>query len=184
MQIYLGSLYVNDFNRFGRTYQVACRPTRRSARAPRTSAQLKVRNDSRRDGAAVGAAEGQQSAGPGARDALQRLPRRRHQRRRRRPAIRPGRRRQRSSSIAAETLPERHRLRVDRADLPGDPRRQHGAARVPARDAAGVPGARRAVREPDAAAGDHPDRADGPARRDARRLAHRAATTTSSRRSA
>jgi multidrug efflux pump len=38
MQIYLGSLYVNDFNRFGRTYQVAPRPTRRSAPRPRTSA--------------------------------------------------------------------------------------------------------------------------------------------------
>jgi multidrug efflux pump len=37
MQIYLGSLYVNDFNRFGRTYQV--RAGRRAFRAmPRTSA--------------------------------------------------------------------------------------------------------------------------------------------------
>ena len=37
MQIYLGSLYVNDFNRFGRTYQVVRRPMRRSARMPKTS---------------------------------------------------------------------------------------------------------------------------------------------------
>ena len=45
----------------------------------------------RRDGAAVGAAEGQAERRAGARHALQRLPRRRHQRRRRRPAIRrPG----------------------------------------------------------------------------------------------
>ena len=26
--MYLGSIYVNDFNRFGRTYQVNCRPSR------------------------------------------------------------------------------------------------------------------------------------------------------------
>ena len=38
MQIYLGSLYVNDFNRSAAPTRCACRPTRRSARAPRTSA--------------------------------------------------------------------------------------------------------------------------------------------------
>jgi multidrug efflux pump len=45
MQIYLGSLYVNDFNRFGRTYQVAPRPTRRSALEPEDILQLKTRNN-------------------------------------------------------------------------------------------------------------------------------------------
>ncbi len=39
-------------------------------------------------------------------------------------AIRPARRRTPIERIAAETLPHGHRLRVDRADLPGDPRRQ------------------------------------------------------------
>ncbi len=38
MQIYLGSLYVNDFNRSAAPIRCACRRTRRSARAPRTSA--------------------------------------------------------------------------------------------------------------------------------------------------
>ena len=39
MQIYLGSLYVNDFNRFGRTYQVQRAGRRAVPRAaPRTSA--------------------------------------------------------------------------------------------------------------------------------------------------
>jgi hydrophobe/amphiphile efflux-1 (HAE1) family protein len=45
MQIYLGSVYVNDFNRFGRTYQVivqADAPYRATADG---IAQLKVRND-------------------------------------------------------------------------------------------------------------------------------------------
>jgi multidrug efflux pump subunit AcrB len=37
MQVYLGSLYVNDFNRFGRTYPVTSRPTSASACSPRTS---------------------------------------------------------------------------------------------------------------------------------------------------
>ena len=58
MQIYLGSLYVNDFNKFGRTYSV-----RVQADAPyRARAEdvglLKVRSTTRRDGAAVGADEG------------------------------------------------------------------------------------------------------------------------------
>ncbi len=44
---------------------------------------------------------------------------------------------------------------------------------LPDRDPAGVPRAGRALREPDAAAGDHPDRADGPPRRADRRVAQR-----------
>ena len=56
MQVYLGSLYVNDFNRFGRTYSV-----RVQADAPYRSraedvGHLKVRSSTRRDGAALGAA--------------------------------------------------------------------------------------------------------------------------------
>ena len=39
MQTYLGSLYVNDFNRFGRTFQVIVQADARLPRdAPRTSA--------------------------------------------------------------------------------------------------------------------------------------------------
>ena len=38
MQIYLGSLYVNDFNRSAAPTRSSCRPTRRSAPTPRTSA--------------------------------------------------------------------------------------------------------------------------------------------------
>ena len=37
MQIYLGSMYVNDFNRFGRVFQVRAQATRRSAPMPTTS---------------------------------------------------------------------------------------------------------------------------------------------------
>ncbi len=37
MQIYLGSLYVNDFNRSAAPIRCSCRPMRRSARVPTTS---------------------------------------------------------------------------------------------------------------------------------------------------
>ena len=37
MQIYLGSLYVNDFNRFGRTYQVNAQADSQFRLSPRTS---------------------------------------------------------------------------------------------------------------------------------------------------
>ena len=52
MQVYLGSLYVNDFNRFGRTYQVRVQADAPFRARAEDIAQLKVRNDTRRDGAA------------------------------------------------------------------------------------------------------------------------------------
>ena len=53
----------------------------------------------------------------------------------------------------------RNHLRVDRPHLSGDPRRQHRRAGLPAVRAAGVSRAGGAIRELQAAAGDHPDRA-------------------------
>ena len=50
MQVYLGSLYVNDFNRFGRTYQVIAQADAQYRARPEDIRQLKTRN-SRRDGA-------------------------------------------------------------------------------------------------------------------------------------
>lgn len=44
MQIYLGSLYVNDFNKFGRTYQVNVQADAEFRQQPEQIAQLKVRN--------------------------------------------------------------------------------------------------------------------------------------------
>ncbi|SDL05404.1 multidrug efflux pump [Modicisalibacter muralis] len=46
MQIYLGSLYVNDFNRFGRTYQVIAQADQQFRLEPEQIGQLKVRNAS------------------------------------------------------------------------------------------------------------------------------------------
>ncbi len=44
MQIYLGSLYVNDFNRFGRTYQVIAQADKSFRSTPESIAQLQTRN--------------------------------------------------------------------------------------------------------------------------------------------
>ena len=106
MQIYLGSLYVNDFNRFGRTYEVIAQAdTPFRANAGRYSA-----------------AQDAQRGGP---DGAARLARQRRARprartapcattasappistARRRPAIRRARRRPRSRKILNETLPK------------------------------------------------------------------------------
>lgn len=45
MQIYLGSLYVNDFNKFGRTYQVIAQADRKFRDTPDDIFKLKVRNN-------------------------------------------------------------------------------------------------------------------------------------------
>ena len=45
MQIYLGSLYANDFNRFGRTYQVNVQAEQQFRLEPQQIGQLKVRNN-------------------------------------------------------------------------------------------------------------------------------------------
>jgi len=45
MQIYLGSLYVNDFNRFGRTYQVVAQADAQFRDRPEDITRLKTRNE-------------------------------------------------------------------------------------------------------------------------------------------
>jgi multidrug efflux pump len=46
MQVYLGSVYANDFNRFGRTYQVKVQADAQFRATAENITQLKVRNDS------------------------------------------------------------------------------------------------------------------------------------------
>ncbi|MDO8696612.1 MAG: efflux RND transporter permease subunit, partial [Pseudomonas sp.] len=46
LQVYLGSLYANDFNRFGRTYQVNVQADQQFRLEPEQIGQLKVRNSS------------------------------------------------------------------------------------------------------------------------------------------
>ncbi len=57
MQIYLGSLYVNDFNKFGRTYSVRVQADAQVPRARRRYRPAEGALRHRRDGAAVGAAD-------------------------------------------------------------------------------------------------------------------------------
>ncbi len=45
MQVYLGSLYINDFNKFGRTYQVIAQADAQFRSKVENISQLKVRND-------------------------------------------------------------------------------------------------------------------------------------------
>jgi multidrug efflux pump subunit AcrB len=45
MQVYLGSLYVNDFNTFGRTYQVVAQADKEFRDTPEDILKFKVRND-------------------------------------------------------------------------------------------------------------------------------------------
>jgi multidrug efflux pump len=45
LQIYLGSLYVNDFNQFGRTYEVIAQADSRFRETPEDITRLKTRND-------------------------------------------------------------------------------------------------------------------------------------------
>jgi multidrug efflux pump subunit AcrB len=170
LQTYLGSAYVNDFNMFGRTWQVIAQADGRSATAWRTSPTCAPATP-RRDGADRQHGDGQADLRPGPGDALQRLSGRRPLRRSRpaRAVVRP-RRWPRSPSCRRRCCrPAWHR--VERPELPaGDPG-QGGAGGVPAGRAAGLPGAGRAVRELDAAAGGDPDRADDAAVGAVRRVA-------------
>ena len=124
-----------------------------------------------RDGAALGADERAPVGRTRARDALQRLPRGRHQRRRRRPAISSGQAQAAIERIAAETLPPG--ISYEWTELTYQQILAGNTAIwvfplaccwcswcSPRSTRAG------------AAARDHPDRADVPARRADRRLAH------------
>ena len=50
LQVYLGSLYVNDFNLFGRTWQVNVQADQEFRSQIEDLKQLKIRNEQRHDG--------------------------------------------------------------------------------------------------------------------------------------
>ena len=120
--------YVNDFNYLGRTFRVH-RPGRWPVPPARcaTSRNLKTRNDRGDDGAARLGRDLPRHHRPLPRAALQPLSGGRGPGRDRCPASRPARR-SRPWSAGGRGAAGRLRLRVDRARLPGEARRQHGAA--------------------------------------------------------
>ncbi len=123
MQVYLGALYVNDFNRFGRTYQVNAQAEPGFRLSAEDIGRLKTRNQ-RGDMIPINSfITVRETSGPDPRHALQRLRRRRRQRR---PGARiqhgPGAEGHRRSG--ARRTAQRHALRMDGADLSADSRRQ------------------------------------------------------------
>ena len=179
LQVYLGSAFVNDFNLLGRTYRVTAqadapfRDTDRRYRQPEDALELG------RDGAdRIGRdLPGQDRAVP--RRALQPVPRGRGRGRHRAGLSRRASRWRRWRSSPTRRCPP-----ATASNGPASPIQQKAAGSTAAhrlRAGGGVrlPGAGGAIREPDAAAGDHPDRADVPARGDDRREPARAWTTTS-----
>ena len=74
LQVYLGSLYVNDFNRFGRTWQVNVQAAANFRSDVEDLKRLKIRNDQRPDGAAGRDQRSARSRRPDDDHALQSLP--------------------------------------------------------------------------------------------------------------
>ncbi len=185
LQIYLGSFYVNDFNRFGRTWQVVVQAGGEFRDDPEKIKLLKVRNAQRRNGAARRRPGRQGHRRADQHRPLQHVPRRRHPRRHRaRHLDRPGHRG--DGSPVQRDLAAGHGVRVDRDQLHADRRRQEHLEQpdLPAGGGVRVPGAGGPVRKLGAAAGRHPGRADVHPRLAHRRGRSRMATSTSSRRSA
>ena len=189
LQIYLGSFYVNDFNQFGRTWQVVVQAEGPVPQRPREGQAAQGAQRQGRHGAAGGGPDHPRDRRPAPGDALQHVSGRRRHRRRRSPASAPATASMpMRAACADQTLPKQtmgyewteiNYLQIDAAKNIGN------NLIFPAGGGAGVPGAGGPVRELGAAAGRHPGRADVHAR-----LARRAspsthvATSTSSRRSA
>ena len=151
LQVYLGSAYVNDFTRFGRNWQVNVQADAAFRIRPEDIGALKVRSARRQDGPAGDAGLGARHHRSRHREPLQHVPVRRGVRRDRTRRQLGARDRPHGGGRPARAS-DGHGLRVDRADAPADPRRQHRRVRVRLRRAPGVHGAGRAVRELVAAA--------------------------------
>ena len=170
LQVYLGSLYVNDFNRFGRTWQVNVQADADFRKQIEDLKQLKVRNDQRRHGAA--GHRGQRSAtisGPVMIMRYNMYPAAADQRRRRPRASARARRSSRWRSSPTSELPQSMRSEWTELALLQLQTGNTAMLRLRAGRGAGVPGAGRAVRELVAAAGGDPGGADVPALLDRRR---------------
>ena len=185
LQVYLGSLYVNDFNRFGRTWQVNVQGDADFRKQIDDLTQLQGPQRARRHGAAGHARPDPRRQRAGDDHALQHVPGGRRSTATRRPGASSGQaleidgRRRRQAN-----LPQSMRSEWTELALLATADRQHGHVRLRAGRGAGLPGAGRPVRKLVAAAGGHPGRADVLALLDRRRATSRRWTSTSSRRSA
>ena len=170
LQVYLGSLYANDFNRFGRTYQVNVQAESEFRLQPDQIPRLKTRNAA---GAMVplgSLVKVNQSYGP---DQVMHYngfpaaeinggPS---------PGYSSGQAQDAIAQVLSNRLPGSMQYRVDRARISAAACRQHDGSDLPAVRPARVRGPRRAVPELDAAAQRHPHRPDDAAVRDHRRVA-------------
>ena len=146
LQIYLGSLYVNDFNLFGHTFRVTVQADTKSRASPSDLSKLYVRNGS--GGMiplnALGTPQADRRAGD--RAALQQLRFGAHQRRARAGLqLEPGG--GRDGARGGRGAAARFRLRMDRRDLSGAQRRLARHDRARARHLLRVHDPRRAIRK-------------------------------------
>ena len=167
LQIYLGSAYVNDFNLFGKTFRVTAQAGDVHRNDPNDVLKIRVRNQSRRNRAARLVHHHARHFRAVSRAALQSLSGGRA-RRQRGARLQPGAGDRDHGEACRRSAARGLRLRVDHARVPAVARRKHRGVRLRARGRVRVPGARRAIRKPDAPARRHPDRADVPGRRDRR----------------
>ena len=161
LQVYLGSLYVNDFNRFGRTWQVNVQASADFRSQIEDLKQLKIRNGQGNMVPLATFAKRSRCERPRADHAVQHVPRRRGQRH-----SRPGRQlgsgdRGHGSDLKADPASFDAR-RMDRAGPVAIADRQHGHAGVSVGGGARLPGAGGAVRKLVAAVGGDSRRADVP----------------------
>ena len=147
MQMYLGSLYVNDFNRFGRTYQVIAQADAQFRARPEDIRLLKTRN-SQGQMVPLGALRERSArpTGPTASCATTVIPPRTSTAAPA-PGFSTGQAMRSIARVLQRNAAERRRVRMDRSHLSGNPRGQHHHLRVPALRAARVPRAGRALRE-------------------------------------
>ena len=168
LQTYLGSAYVNDFNLLGRTFRVTAQADSSFRVDNKDVLKLRVRNSSG-DTVPLGSfTTVRDMLGPLARASLQPLSGSGARRLgRARLFARAGHRS--DAEAGGRDAAAGLQLRMDRARLPADPGRQYRRFRLRPWRHIRLPRAGRAVREPDAAAGGDPHRADEPHRVDHRR---------------
>ena len=160
LQVYLGSLYVNDFNKFGRTWQVNVQADANYRQQVADIKQLKIRNS---QGAMVPLstmASVHATTGPVMVVRYNMYPSTAINGNAA-PGVSSGQALGVMEDVARKEIPGTDDAAgVDRAGAPAAADGQHGHAGVRARRGAGVPGAGGPVRELGAAAGGDPGRAD------------------------